>query len=68
MCSYVETTNKLTERILELIPTHPEILSFESPWELFKVDGFKSNDLDPSFMQADFALQAARKLYTETRT
>lgn len=36
---YEETIDELTQRILALIPEHPEILTIESVLDLFKVDG-----------------------------
>lgn len=61
--AYEETADELTKRILALIPDHPEIITFESPWDLFGVAGFKCNDLGPSMFQAAWALRNARQIY-----
>ena len=57
---YVATANELGQRIYDLIPDHPEILTLESVWDLFGVEGFKCDDLDPSMGQAMGALGWAR--------
>ncbi len=57
---YASTAEKLKDRILALIPDHPEILELEDAWGLFKVEGFKSDDLEPSLFQAQWALSAAK--------
>ena len=56
---YVSTAHELKKRITKLIPEHQEILSLESAWDLFKVPGFKCDDLQPSLSQASWALSAA---------
>lgn len=58
---YVSTAEKLVERITALVPQHPEILSMESCWDLFKVPGFKCDDLGPSMAQAGWALAKAKR-------
>jgi hypothetical protein len=60
---YVATGNKLADRIAELIPTHPEILTMKDAFQLFKVEGFKCDDLDPSLAQAQWALAEAQSRY-----
>jgi hypothetical protein len=55
----------LADRILVLIPTHPEIMQFRDANQLFKVSGFKCADLGSSYMQANFAMARAHKLYKE---
>jgi len=65
---YMTATDELTNRILKLIPDHPEIMALESPFDLFKVAGFDCKDLDPSLMQASFALSNARALYKQQET
>jgi len=62
---YVATANELTKRILARIPAHPEILTLESPWGLFKVPDFKCDDINPSLMQASFALDEAKQLHKQ---
>jgi hypothetical protein len=63
--NYEATANELTNRILALIPDHPEILSIDSPWALFKVPGFNCNDLDVTLAQAQCALSVAKKKYRD---
>lgn len=57
---YTDTANELTQRILALIPNHPDILQLTSPFDLFRVEGFKCDDLQPSLAQADWALRTAQ--------
>ena len=59
--AYSGIVEKLTERILKLIPSHPEILTLRSAWGLFEVPGFDCKDLDPSMAQAEFALTEAKR-------
>lgn len=60
---YAATANTLVERIEALIPSHPEILTMDSAFDLFKVEGFKCDDLSPSLAQAQGAIAAARQSY-----
>ncbi len=60
--AYTSTADRLVERIRACIPDHPEILTMNSPWDLFKVDGFKCDDLNPSAFQASWALGRAKRL------
>jgi hypothetical protein len=68
MNSYEEVGNELSNRILALIPTHPEILKMDDAFDLFDVDGFKCDDLDPSMFQASWALANAKKRANTTST
>lgn len=61
--AYTATADELTKRILALIPAHPEIMTIESPFDLFKIDGFKCDDIGPSLAQAGWALGKARQLH-----
>jgi hypothetical protein len=58
---YSDTAEELVKRILVLIPTCPEIMTIESPWDLFKVPGFDCNDLGPTLFQVSWALAQARR-------
>jgi hypothetical protein len=61
--SYAATADELVRRISALIPKNPQILSDSfSAWDLFKVKGFKCDDLAPSAFQAGWALSKARAL------
>jgi len=62
---YAKTADELTARILALIPTAPEILTMESVWDLFKVEGFNCSDLGPSMAQAQWALSNAKRIHSE---
>lgn len=62
---YAFTADALTQRILALIPAHPEILTLTDAWQLFKVPGFECGDLAPSMAQADAALAKAKALHAE---
>lgn len=70
MSGYAETATALEQRIEALVPNHPEILTFENPWPLFKVPGFDCSDLAPSLAQAWHALAAVqrRHLHQEGQT
>ena len=59
---YEATADELVRRIRTLIPEHPEILELESPWDLFKVEGFNCADIGPSAFQASWALARAKHL------
>ena len=61
--AYSATADELMKRILTLIPSHPEIMTIESPFDLFKIDGFNCDDLGPSLAQAGWALIKARKIH-----
>ncbi len=65
MSGYGLTTQKLRDRILELIPEHPEILGINNPFDLFKIEGFDVSDLEPSLAQATVALASAKMKYRE---
>ena len=54
---------ELRNRIAALIPDNPGILRMDSPWDLFGVDGFKCDDLQPSAGQAAWALSNAKRMY-----
>lgn len=59
--SYATTAEALKDRILQMIPAHPEILQFKSAWDLFNVPEFRCGDLAPSLGQATWALAAAQR-------
>lgn len=61
--AYTATADDLVQRILALIPEHPEILSMESVVGLLHVPGFKCDDLSPSLAQASWAWAKAKKLW-----
>ncbi len=63
---YTGAAEELAQRIHALIPTHPEILTMDSPWGLFKVEGFKCDDLGPSAFQAGWALHEAQRRHNAT--
>jgi hypothetical protein len=59
---YESTASDLVTRIRETAKVHPEILKLDSPWDMFKVPGFKCDDLQPSLFQASWALARAKEL------
>jgi len=63
--TYEDTANELSRRILTLIPKYPEILTMESPRDLFKIKEFFCKDLAPTMFQAGWALAKARKDYSK---
>lgn len=60
--SYETAADELVMRIRKLIPDNPSIVDMSDPWSLFKIPGFKCDDLQPSLFQASWALQKAKKL------
>ena len=62
MNPYEATADVLVQRIVELIPKHPEILKMTSPWDLFSVQGFVCSDLNPTMHQAAWALEKAKTI------
>ena len=64
--AYTATADELTQRIIALFPTHPELLESRErdPWTLFDA-GLKCDDLQPSLFQANWALAKARELHED---
>lgn len=66
---YDSTGHALRDRILALIPQHPEIMTCDDPGALFKIaPEFKCDDLQPSLFQAQWALAAAREAFRNNST
>lgn len=63
---YQATGDTLVERISALIPENPEILEMTNPFDLFKVEGFNVDDLQPSLAQTGWALSKAKALNVPT--
>lgn len=61
--AYENIATILSQRIEALIPTHPELLTLNDPWQLFNVEGFQCDDLGPSLAQAAWALGDAQGRY-----
>ncbi len=55
----------LRDRILVLIPAHPEILTFETAWQVTEMPVFKHEDLDPTLAQTTWALFAAQDAWVK---
>jgi hypothetical protein len=66
--SYENSAQELKRRIIALIPDHPEIMNMTEPFDLFKIEGFKCDDLQPSLGQAMGALAFAKKEYASNVT
>jgi hypothetical protein len=62
---YEQDADILTKRILDLIPGNLHILQLENPYDLFQIEGFKCDDLNPSLIQVNYALAKAKYLYSE---
>jgi hypothetical protein len=60
---YESYANELRDRIFALIPDNPGILRMKSPWDLFGIEGFKCDDLQPSMGQAAWALRNAQAMH-----
>ena len=58
---------ELTKRILGLMEREPRVVEISDPWELFKVPGFKCDDLEPTVAEASAALGEARELYVSLK-
>lgn len=56
---YELTADELTRRIVAL---GPQVLDLESPWKLFKVEGFHCDDIGPTLAQAQWALAKAQSI------
>jgi hypothetical protein len=65
---YEDNGRELAGRILALIPGHPEILSMDEPWGLFRLPGFRCDDLDPTLAMAGEALSIAKTKFHERET
>ncbi len=63
--NYENTANELVDRILKLIPKNPQILEITDVFKLFKISGFKCDDLDPTLYQAQWALAKAKSIWKE---
>lgn len=61
--NYESTAEVLVQRILTLMPDHPDLQTMDDPWKLFGVKGFACSDLQPSAFQAGWALRQAQKRY-----
>ena len=55
--NYEQTADELFKRIRAL---GPQILELESCWKLFDCEGFKCDDLRPSYAQAAYAFSKAK--------
>lgn len=64
--NYIEVANTLTNRIAALGPR--VLATIDSPSDLFKVPGFRCDDLNPSLAQASFALAKARAIVAAPET
>jgi len=60
---YEKCGQSLKSRILALIPKHKQILQITDPFELFRIPGFKCDDLEPTLAMADAALAQAKYDY-----
>jgi len=58
---YNSTVDELVKRIDALVDSHPEILSLDDAWGLFKIPGFKCDDLGPTLFQASWALAKVKQ-------
>lgn len=56
---YEATADVLVDRIVALGPV---ILNLDSPWGLFKIEGFDCSDIEPSLAQASGALAKAQDI------
>lgn len=65
---YVGAANELRDRIIALIPEHPEILEMTDPFDLHDVEGFTTEGLSVSFFQASWALAAAKEDHAKRST
>ena len=58
---YAQTADTLVARIVALGAKHrQEILDLTDVWDLYHVDGFTTDGLDPSLFQAMWALRKAQ--------
>ncbi len=66
--AYAATAEALVERIRALVPDHPELLTMRSAWDLFKVPGFKCDDLDVTAAMASAALAQVQHEHRKKET
>ncbi len=59
--AYSATADRLTERIESMVAQHPEIMTMTNVWDLFKIEGFTVEDIQPSFAQASWALSSVQQ-------
>lgn len=50
----------IIDRILALIPTNPQILEMDTPFELCNIPEFKISDLQPAYHHVATALKEAQ--------
>lgn len=60
--SYEQTADALVQRIVAL---GPQVLALDSPWGLFKIEGFTCDDIGPSLAQAAWSLEKAKTILRE---
>lgn len=60
---YTATADALVQRMLATFEAHPEAADLSSAWDLFKVPGFKCDDLQPSAFQAGWAFAHAKRAW-----
>jgi hypothetical protein len=56
--SPTQTGEELVQRIVALMPDHPEIMTMDSAWGLFELGVVEG--LEPSYATASWALEAAK--------
>ena len=66
--NYFISGDILVERILKAIPEHPEILTLDSPFGLYKIPNLKMDDLELTLGTASAALGIARKRWLESKS
>lgn len=64
---YESTADAMVARILETFKRHPEAAALDDVWKLFKVEGFKCDDIGPSLAQAGWAFVEAKRQWRDMR-
>lgn len=64
--THADTCDELCRRIVDLAKEKPEVITIDSPWDLFRL-GLKCDDLNPSLAQASGALAKAQAMLSKER-
>ncbi len=63
MVNYLSVQDQLVNRIIKLIPSHPEILVMKEYQDLFDIEEFNCSDLAPKLTDVQWALSKAKILH-----
>jgi len=64
--AYIGVIEEIEKRILAL--PHSQVLETKDVWDLFKIEGFTTKDLEPSLGQASIAYNRAKRKLREEKS